>query len=111
MSDYFVDKSGCKAQNIFPGIQIKTAACQQMMLSWVDCEPGAIVELHSHPHEQVGVVIGGRARFIIGDEERVLEPGDLYMIPGGVEHRVIALEEGAQALDIFHPIREDYLLP
>ena len=109
MSEYFVDKSGCKAQEIFPGITIKTAAAEKMMLSWVDCQPGAIVQLHYHHHEQVGVVIGGRARFIIGDEQRVLEPGDLYRIPGGVPHKVIALDDGAQALDIFYPIREDYL--
>lgn len=109
MSEYFVDKSDCAAQEIFPGITIKTSACREMMLSWVECESGAEVAEHSHPHEQVGVVIGGRARFIIGDEDRILEAGDLYRIPGGVKHRVIALEEGATALDIFHPIREDYL--
>jgi quercetin dioxygenase-like cupin family protein len=33
----------------------------------------------------------------------------MYTIPGGVTHRVVALEEGAKALDIFHPVREDYL--
>jgi quercetin dioxygenase-like cupin family protein len=54
------------------------------------------------------MVISGRARFIVGDEEQVLGPGDMYLIPGGVTHRVVALDEGLEALDIFHPIREDY---
>lgn len=109
MSDYFVDKSNCTHRTIFPGVEIHTSACQQMMLSLVDLQPGAVVEAHSHPHEQVGMVLGGRARFFVGDEEKVLGQGDMYRIPGGVTHRVVALEEGAQALDIFHPIREDYL--
>lgn len=109
MADFFVDKSQCTRQTIFPGVEIFTAAAEHMMLSWVEFEPGAVVEAHSHPHEQVGMLVEGRARFIVGDVEKVLTPGDMYRIPGGVTHRVVALEEGAKALDVFHPIREEYL--
>ena len=44
-----------------------------------------------------------------GDEQKTLQPGDMYRIPGNVRHRVIALDEPVKALDIFYPIREDYL--
>jgi quercetin dioxygenase-like cupin family protein len=80
-----------------------------MMLSHVRLEPGSVVEEHSHPHEQVGMVLEGRAHFYIGNEDRVLGPGDMYRIPGGIPHRVVALGEPVRALDIFAPIREDYL--
>ncbi|GAB4151958.1 MAG: hypothetical protein Tsb009_27560 [Planctomycetaceae bacterium] len=109
MSSYFKKKDDCSKHTIFPGVDIFTTAGQEMMLSFVEFEPGAIVEAHSHPHEQVGMVVEGRATFYVGDEEQVLGPGDLYVIPGGVTHRVVAMEEGVKALDIFHPIREDYL--
>ena len=109
MSRYFVDKSRCTHRTIFPGVEITTTAGQQMMFSYVEIAPGAVVEAHAHPHEQGGIVLEGRARFFVGDEERVLEAGDMYCIPGGVTHRVVALEEGLKALDVFHPIREDYL--
>lgn len=109
MSKVFVDRSDCAKHTIFPGVNIETTAGRHLMLSRVEFEPGAIVEAHSHPHEQAGMVLQGRARFIVGDEERVLGPGDMYMIPGGVTHRVVALDEKVVALDIFHPIREDYL--
>ena len=109
MTGSFVDKSNCSHHTIFPGVEIQTAACERMMLSLVEFQPGAVVEAHSHPHEQVGMVVEGRARFIVDDEERILGPGDMYTIPGGVTHRVVALEEGAKALDVFHPVREDYL--
>jgi quercetin dioxygenase-like cupin family protein len=108
-SSYFIDKAECTRRTIFPGVDIHTAAGEQMMLSLCEFEPGAVVEAHSHPHEQVGIVVEGKARFIVGDEERVLGPGDMYRIPGGVVHRVVALDEGLKALDVFHPIREDYL--
>lgn len=78
------------------------------MLSVVDLNPHAIVEEHAHPHEQVGILLQGRAIFFIGDEQKTLQAGELYRIPGHVRHKVIALDEPVRALDIFHPIREEY---
>jgi quercetin dioxygenase-like cupin family protein len=80
-----------------------------MMMSLVDLEPRSVVEEHAHPHEQLGMVLAGRAVFFIGGEQKTLGPGDMYRIPGGVRHRVVALDEPVRALDIFHPVREDYL--
>jgi quercetin dioxygenase-like cupin family protein len=67
-----------------------------------------VVEEHAHPHEQIGLMLEGRAVFFIGGEEKTLGPGDMYRIPGNVRHRVVALEEPVQVLDIFHPVREEY---
>ena len=109
MSEYFVEASECSRHNIFPGVEIQTAACRKMMMSLVEFQPGAIVEKHSHPHEQVGIIIEGRAHFFVGDDDRILGPGDMYRIPGGVEHHVVSLDNICKAFDIFTPIREDYL--
>ena len=54
------------------------------------------------------MVLDGAAIFYIGREQKVMRKGDMYRIPGNVKHRVVALEEGLRALDIFCPIREDY---
>jgi len=108
MSRYFPTHAECSTHTIFPGVTIRTCAAEQMMLSFVDLEPHSVVAEHSHPHEQVGMVLQGRARFVIGGEEKVLGKGDMYRIPGHVKHRVIALEESVKALDIFYPVREDY---
>jgi quercetin dioxygenase-like cupin family protein len=78
------------------------------MMSLVEMEPHAVVEEHAHPHEQIGLMLEGRAVFFIGGEEKTLGPGDMYRIPGNVRHRVVALEEPVQVLDIFHPVREEY---
>jgi quercetin dioxygenase-like cupin family protein len=108
MSLYFPDAHEHGRHTIFPGVTIRTAAAERMMLSLVDLAPGSVVDEHSHPHEQVGMVIRGRAVFVIGGEERTLAAGDMYRIPGGVRHRVRALDEPVQALDIFTPVREEY---
>jgi quercetin dioxygenase-like cupin family protein len=109
MSLYFPATAELSRHTIFPGVHIKACACKSMMLSDVDLEPHAVVAEHSHPHEQVGMVLAGRAIFIIGGEEKTLQAGDMYRIPGGVRHQVIALEEPVRALDIFNPPREEYL--
>ncbi|MBM2837360.1 MAG: Cupin 2 conserved barrel domain protein, partial [candidate division NC10 bacterium] len=44
---------------------------------------------------------------IAGQTKRVRK-GDMYIIPGGVEHGVVTGPERALALDIFHPVREEY---
>lgn len=108
MSKYFPEEQELGRHTIFPGVHIRTAAAERMMLSVVTIEPHALVEEHSHPHEQVGMVLAGKAIFYIGDEEKTLGPGDLYRIPGGVRHKVLALDETVQALDLFSPIREEY---
>jgi quercetin dioxygenase-like cupin family protein len=109
MSAYFVDKSQCTQRELFPGVDILTTAGKHIMLSLVEFKPEAVVEAHSHPHEQAGMVLEGQAHFFVGEEDRVLGPGDMYCIPGGVTHRVVALDETVKALDVFHPVREDYL--
>lgn len=93
---------------IFPGVTIHTCAVEKMMLSYVELEPHSVVAEHSHPHEQAGMLLEGKAIFTIGGEEKLLKKGDMWRIPGGVKHKVVVLEEPTKALDIFTPIREDY---
>jgi len=109
MSNYIVKRNQCSQHNIGPGIDIFTAAGDGIMLSLVEFRPGAVVELHSHPHEQMGMLLEGELTFLIGDEKHVLGPGDIWRIPGNVEHSAIAGEGPVKALDVFHPIREEYL--
>jgi quercetin dioxygenase-like cupin family protein len=57
----------------------------------------------------MGLLLEGELEFFVGDEHVVAHAGDMWRIPGGVRHKVIAGEVAARALDVFHPIREDYL--
>ncbi len=108
MSFYFPSADELGRHAIFPGVTIQTAAAEKMLVSVVDLAPHAIVEEHAHPHEQVGILLQGRALFFIGDEQKEVRAGDLWRIPGGVRHKVIALDEPVRALDVFCPVREEY---
>jgi len=109
MPSYIIDREECSHHQIFPGVTIDTVAGEKMMLSYVSFEPHAIVQLHNHPHEQMGLLLEGELNFTIGDETILVRPGQMWRIPGGVNHGCQAGEQGAKALDVFHPIREDYL--
>ncbi len=108
MSRFFPTAAECGHHTLFGTVQARTYAGDQLQLSLVDIPPGGVVEWHAHANEQMGMVTKGRAVFFVGDEERTLGPGDLYLMPGGVRHRVVALDEPVQALDVFHPIRDEY---
>ncbi len=108
MAGYFVEPDALSKKTIAPGTQIGVAWGEKIMLSFVELAPGGQVPPHSHPHEQGGICLEGAMEFTIGGETRIVRRGDGWMIPGGVTHSVRALEEGARALDIFSPPREDY---
>jgi len=108
MAQFFFGPSEGVRRELFPGVTARVIWGERLMLSLVEFEPDAVVERHSHPHEQIGMVIEGEAEFVIGGERRLLRAGDMYVIPGGVEHQVRAVGGPARALDVFHPPREEY---
>jgi len=83
---------------------------ERMLFAEFRLPAGAGVPLHRHPHEQVGYVASGRLEFTVGDDRRVLGPGDAYFIPGDVPHHSRALEDSV-VIDVFSPVREEYLPP
>jgi quercetin dioxygenase-like cupin family protein len=70
----------------------------------------AILPLHSHPHEQTGYLVKGRIRLTIGGDIHEVSPGDSWCIPGGMPHCAEIIKESL-ALEVFSPVREDYLPP
>ncbi|MCR9295865.1 MAG: cupin domain-containing protein [bacterium] len=91
-----------------PGVRLRTPYGDRLMLSLVEIDSGGEVPLHEHPHEQGGVVLQGKMRLTIGDESRVLNSGQMYIIPGNTPHRAIAVDGPVVVMDVFSPIREDY---
>lgn len=104
----FIDRNGMHEKELVPGTTARLAWGEKLMLSLVEIGPGAVVPMHSHPHEQGGIVVEGEFDFIIGGERRRLKAGDMYLIPGGVPHSAVGLDRKAVALDVFAPPRDDY---
>lgn len=106
----YFDSNAMPRRELLPGVAARLIWGERIMMGIIDIAPGAVVPRHTHPHEQCGRVLSGSAWFQLDDDAAVLlTPGDHYVIPGEVPHRVEATGEGCVALDIWSPIREEYL--
>ena len=81
---------------------------ERMMAVEVHFPQGVQAALHQHPHSQISYALSGRFRYIIDQEETVLEAGACIVVPPDAPHCCAALEEGV-LLDVFTPVREDFL--
>ena len=68
-----------------------------------------VIPAHSHPQEQLAYVINGKMKMRVGNLERTLGPGDIQIVPGNVEHSAEVLEVPFQEIDVFSPVRQDFL--
>ncbi len=84
------------------------AVNQSQMLVEVRFEKGAVGADHTHPHQQITYVLEGRFEARCAGQKAILGPGDTVTVPAGALHGMTALEQGV-LLDIFTPIREDFL--
>jgi len=81
---------------------------ERLTLARVYLKKGCQVPVHSHANEQISNVLEGSLRFEVDGRERIVGAGELIHIPPHVPHMAEALEDTV-CLDIFNPIREDWL--
>ena len=105
----FYDPATLKSKEITPGAWIRPVWGEKVMMVFITLEDGAEVPMHSHPHEQMGLVLEGEFELTIAGETRTVSKGDAYLVPSNVEHRAVASRGKALALDIFSPPREDFI--
>jgi quercetin dioxygenase-like cupin family protein len=95
-------------ENVTPVIARQIVTGEKAMAGMVTLQKGSHVPRHSHESEQLTYVFEGALRFVIDGEEIVVKAGEILVIPGWVEHEATAIEHTVE-LDIFSPIRKDWL--
>ena len=108
MSRFFPTPAERGRHTVFGNVPVATHAGEHLQMSLVDIPADGVVNWHSHAAEQIGVVVSGRAVFHVGDESQELGPGDPFVIPGGVPHKVVPINGPVRAVDAFYPIRDEY---
>ncbi len=93
-----------------PGIRRQMVVGRNVMICRFTFDPFVVTEEHTHPHEQMTLVVKGRVKFIIDGEERIVSAGDVLHFPPNNRHGATMLDEEVVLIDIFSPIREDFLL-
>lgn len=108
-SDSFIRDAETAWQDLGGGLSRKMLGYDdELMMVKVKFEKGAVGEPHSHFHSQVSYVLEGTFEITIGDEKKKLSVGDVFYVPPHAIHSAVCLEQGI-LLDVFSPVREDFL--
>jgi quercetin dioxygenase-like cupin family protein len=93
------------------GIERQMIVGERVMVCRFRFAPRVATPAHDHPHEQITFIERGPVLFTIGDEERIAETGDVLHFPPNTWHGATMLDQEVVLIDIFSPIREDFLSP
>ena len=103
-----VRASDVEPVEMLPGIRRRTLAYgDHLMVTQFLIGQGTRLPLHSHPHEQISYIVSGELEMLIGGQSHHLRPGDSLLLPGGMEHGAVALQD-VIVIDTFSPPREEY---
>jgi quercetin dioxygenase-like cupin family protein len=96
-------------EQIAHGIERQMIWGERLMVCRLRIPPHVVTPIHDHPHEQITLVERGRVRFVVGDAELLSAPGDVLHFPSHCRHGATTLEEEAVVIDIFSPVRAEFL--
>lgn len=109
MSKHFFNWNELAWIRVNDQIRRKQVWLDKLMHVWVEIKAGGSAAVHSHPHEQTGYLLKGRLKVTVGKEEKIINPGEGYLVPSNTPHGVEVLgDEDALIFDTFTPQREDF---
>jgi quercetin dioxygenase-like cupin family protein len=109
LSPQHVNWDSIPVERIAEGIQRQMVWGDRVMVCRLRIAPHTVTPVHSHPHEQITLVERGPVEFFIDGQSRIAQTGDVLHFPGGLRHGATMLDQEVILVDIFSPIREDFL--
>jgi quercetin dioxygenase-like cupin family protein len=103
----FFEISELAVKPMLPGFTARMIHAGAMTISYWDVKAGASLPDHSHPHEQITTLLEGTFTMTGGGETKVLEAGQVAVIPPHVPHSAKS-QTDCRVIDVFSPVREDY---
>lgn len=103
----FINLKDLTGNKIVAGYIAKFIHTENMTVSYWEIDADNELPEHSHPNEQISIMIEGEFVLKIDGEERKVIPGMVSVIPSNSKHSGKSLTE-CRIMDIFYPVREDY---
>jgi quercetin dioxygenase-like cupin family protein len=101
----FIDTTKLKQIERKPGWRGRFFDSPSMTFAHYEFEPGAPIQRHDHPQEEVWQVIEGELEVTIAGETMRAGPGCVAIVPPNTPHQVRALTKG-RAIVVDYPLRE-----
>jgi quercetin dioxygenase-like cupin family protein len=96
-------------RELIPGVSLKTIAHgDRTLLGKFKIRKDAVIPENRHPNEQTGYLVSGCLEFLIDGETQVAQPGDGWCLEADTPHGATAHEDSI-VVEVFSPVREDYL--
>lgn len=105
----FTDWDQIPVENPSDGIERQMVIGKNIMICRFRFAPFLVTPEHTHPHEQMTLVVKGKVKFIIEGKTHIMSAGDVLHFPPHNRHGATMLDEEVILIDIFSPIREDFL--
>ena len=96
-------------EQVAEGVERQMIWGSRLMVCRLRIAPHVVTPVHTHPHEQITIVERGRVRFVVAGAEHESSPGDVLHFPSECSHGATMLDEEVVLIDVFSPIREDFL--
>lgn len=96
-------------EHVSDGIDRQMVVGDRMMICRFRFRPFLVTPEHDHPHEQMTIVERGKVRFFIEGKEQIASTGDVLHFPSKCWHGATMMDEEVVLIDIFTPLREDFL--
>lgn len=105
-----VDWNSIPAEDVRPGLRRRAFGTEDVLLVMNECMPGMELRPHSHPFDQLVLILSGHAIYHVGSVANAMGPGSVVRVQAGVEHYIEPLgDEPVMNLDVFAPARPDYM--
>jgi quercetin dioxygenase-like cupin family protein len=79
-----------------------------ILMSFIENPPGCLFPVHSHPSEQILIILEGEEDHFCGEERFLMKAGDVCIHPPNVPHGG-ETKTGFKGIDVFCPPREDHV--
>jgi quercetin dioxygenase-like cupin family protein len=86
----------------------KLVSGEKVMVARLGLSKDCLVPLHHHESEQISMILEGALKFELEGREVLVHAGEVLVIPSNVPHSALAMEDTI-AIDVFSPIRHDWL--
>jgi quercetin dioxygenase-like cupin family protein len=97
-----IDFFGMEPRNPMEGITARGTDLATFRVARIELETGHSTPDHNHPDEEMIILLEGQVKAVSGDEEFIVNPGEMIIIPAYVQHHYEAIESSV-SIEVFGP--------
>lgn len=104
----YIDLAQVQSKEVISGFHGKFVHSEHTTTAYWEIFADSVMPEHKHVHEQIVNLVEGEFELIVDGEPITLYSDGIVVIPANVKHSGRALTH-CKLIDVFYPVREDFL--